>query len=120
MSQPAPTSNRLTETVTKQDPNTATIRIESNGTPEMTRIRLSDGRSLGLIQRASWSMEVGDYARLTVETLAAPADLSVLLKDATIIVRPASGYGPFQYLWDWVCAWTYNLFTSPTRKRFIP
>lgn len=119
MSQPTPPiSNRLTENVAAT--GQPCVRIESNGTSEMTRIRLSDGRSLGLIQRADWSMEVGSYGRLTIETLAAPADLTALLKDTTILVRPSPGYGPFRYLWDWICAWTYNAFTSPARKRLLP
>lgn len=126
MSQPTPpTSNRLIDNATNAT-GQPSVRIESNGTPEMTRIRLSDNRSLGLVQKASWSMEVGEYARLTVETIAAPADLTALLRDTTIVVRPAPGYGPFRYLadwavakarhgWLWLSTWLYRTFTRPDK-----
>ncbi len=109
-----PLSNHVTEAANQAGHPTVTIR--SHGTPEMTSIDLSDGRSLGLIQSATWSVSLTDYARATIETILPPADLKVLLRDTTILVRPAPGYNPFRYTWDWVCAWAYNLFTKPDHR----
>ncbi len=89
------------------------ISLTSNGTPAMTEIRLSDGRSLGLVQSATWSLDVTSYASCCVETMASPAELKAFLKDTTLRVRPAAGYNPLRYLWDWSCAWVYNAFTRP-------
>jgi hypothetical protein len=104
-----PLTNHVTQAAT--DNGQPYITITSNGTPELTKIALSDGRDLGLIQSATWTLSIGEYASCHIETIASPAELKVWLKDTSISVRPAPGYNPFRYLWDWTCAWCYNLFT---------
>lgn len=93
------------------------ITITSHGQPNLTKAQLSDGRSLGLVQSIDWHIDLGTFASCSIETIASPAELKVWLQDTTINVRPAPGYGPFRYLWDWSCAWIYNLFTRPTRTK---
>lgn len=107
-----PTSNHVTDAV--KELGDAYIVLTSNGTPQMSKVVLSSGQSLGLVQSLTWTLSLGDYARCHIETIAAPAELKVMLRDTTFSVQPKAGYNPFQYLWDWTCAWVYNLFTRPS------
>ena len=109
----APLTNHVTDAATKN--GQPFIRIISDGTPQMSAIELSDHRSLGLVQGMVWTISIGDYARCHIETIASPAELVVLLADTSIDVRPAPGYNPFQYLWNWSCAWVYRMFTRSNR-----
>lgn len=94
-----PLSNDLTEAADKLD--TPSLVIKSNGLPHATYIALTDGTKLGLIQSVNWGMDVQGRSFCTVTTCAAPAELRVLAKDVRLYVRPAAGYHPFRYLWDW-------------------
>lgn len=95
----------------------ACITITSHGTPEMTKAKLSDGRSLGLIQKIEWEIGLGDFSRAKITTILTPAELKVMLKDAEFHVQPAERYGPFRYLWDWTISRLYLWVTNPRKNK---
>lgn len=104
-----PLKNFATEAAEKN--GSSVITITSQGTPEMSKIVLSDGRNLGLVQKIEWEIGLGDFSHAKITTLLTPAELKVMLRDTEFRVRPDERYGPFRYLWDWVCAWCYNWAT---------
>ena len=95
------TVNHVTEAVTKMDKEFISIVATGGARPYETQLVMSNGKNLGCVQSATWSLSVGDYARLNIETIAAPAELKAFLRDTTLHVRPAATYHPLRYLWDY-------------------
>ena len=62
------------------------ILVKSDGTPGNTHINTEGGEELGMIQKCSWNLEVGGFARLTMESIMTPCDLEILQKNTEIIV----------------------------------
>lgn len=107
MSSTPPTSNRITEAAVAN--GTPYLVIISDGTPQMTKVTVSDGRQLGLIQQINWSIGVdGCTSRTEIETVASPAELKVWLKDVDLKVSFKPSVNPFRYLWDWTVAWVWT------------
>lgn len=76
--------------------------IASDGTARGSVVRRSDGKPLGLVQSVEWRVGLDDaMAQATIVTSATPATLRALVEDTTLLVRPAPGYHPLRYLWDW-------------------
>ena len=98
--------------------STPSITIRSDGTPVNTLIKMTNGQSLGLVQSISWNVSLGDVASCTITSVATPAEVKVLARNTTMLIRPAAGYHPFRYLWDWYVAkaslWIAALHKVPT------
>ncbi len=83
---------------------TPSIVVRSDGTPTGTFVELTNGVSLGLVQNIQWELDISGYAQCVVTSVATPGEMKALLKDTTVCVRPAKGYHPWRYLWDWYIA----------------
>jgi hypothetical protein len=94
-----PLSNEVTAAAAALE--TPSLVVRSSGYPNNTVISLTNGTKLGLVQDIQWSMNVHGLAQAVVTTTATPAEFKALARDVTIQVRPAIGYHPFTYLWDW-------------------
>lgn len=112
-----PFSNNVTQGAEKV--GTPSLIIRSDGTPSNTSISLTNGTKLGLIQSAVWALSLTGYATCVIETIATPGEFKALAKDVTVNVRPAPGYHPFQYLWDWYSA-KFSLWFSAFSKAPTP
>lgn len=110
-----PLSNHATDAAANQL-GTPSLVIRSDGTPSNTHIALTDGTKLGLIQSVTWGLTLQGYSTAIIETLATPSDLKVLAKHTTVMVRPAPGYHPFRYLWDWYAAKVGRWLNEPSVK----
>jgi hypothetical protein len=106
---PSPT-NYVTDATTRLGNDY--LSIVSNGVASGSKVNLSDGSALGIVQRVEWSLDVGGVAKAVVTTFASPGDLRALVSDTTLLVRPAPGYHPLRYLWDWYAAKLAPLFGS--------
>ena len=73
------------------------LYVTSDGNPANTQVRLSDGVSLGLVQKMTYTLGLGDLARCTVETLATPGEVSALMENTTVVVRLQDN--PLKTLW---------------------
>lgn len=111
-----PLSNDLTRAA--DELSTPSVVIRSDGTPVGTTVKMTTGQSLGLVQSISWNVTVGQIASCVITSVATPAEVKALARDTTVLVRPAAGYHPFRYLWDWYVAkassWIAALHKAPT------
>ena len=107
-----PTDNPIAASSRTRSGN-ETIHIESDGTIEQSRVRLSTGQSLGLIQSVAWSFDVRDgLSRAVIETSVTPGDLKVLARNTVLALRPAPSYHPIKYLWDYYATKVWRILNS--------
>ncbi len=73
------------------------VYVTSDGNAANTHVRLSDGTSLGLVQKVSYTLELGSLARCTIDTIASPAEVAALMEQTTVHVQPWGS--PVKWLW---------------------
>ena len=91
---------------------TPSVVIHSDGIPSNTRVELTDGTKLGLVQGVLWNLRLDDYATCIIETIATPGEFQAFAKHTTVLVRPAPGYHPWRYLWDWYTSKFHRWFSA--------
>lgn len=84
-----------------QEDNVRVKIVSPTGKPQDTIVQLSNGKSLGRVQSVSWSISVGQVSKCHIETILDSSELSVLLSDTKVFIRPAYNYHPLKYLFDY-------------------